>query len=95
MAMRPDKFHFRVSVETRNETGEVLAVYFQVRKGKTKVTKERAGGNVFADYDKHGTLIGFEVLGPCRASVLDNIAGQASAKRFVRSAIPQGMLAVS
>lgn len=90
-----DKFHFRVNIETRNQTGEVLAVYFQVRKGKTKTTKEHADGNVFADYDKHGKLLGFEMLAPCRASVLDNIAKQASAKRFVRSAIPQGMLAVS
>jgi uncharacterized protein YuzE len=90
--MTTDKFYFRVSVETCNETGDVLAVYFQVRKGKTKVTKERAGGNVFADYDKHGKLLGFEMLAPCRASVLENIAQQASAKRFVRSAVPNGML---
>ena len=91
--MSTDKFDFRVSVETRNQTGEVLAVYFQVRKGKTKLTKEHAGGNVFADYDKRGKLLGIEMLAPCRASVLDNIARQAPAKRFVRSAIPQGMLA--
>ena len=68
--MSTDKFDFRVSVETRNQTGEVLAVYFQVRKGKTKLTKEHAGGNVFADYDKRGKLLGIEMLAPCRASVL-------------------------
>jgi uncharacterized protein YuzE len=93
--MKTDEFHFRVSVETRNQTGEVLAVYFQVRKGKTKTTREHADGNVFADYDKHGKLLGFEVLAPCRASVLDNIAKQAPAKRFVHNVIPRGMLVAS
>ena len=93
--MGADKFSFRVSVETNNETGQVMAVYFQVRKGKTKTTKEHAGGNVFADYDKHGRLLGLEMLAPCRASVLDNIARQAPAKRFIRGAIPQGMVAAS
>jgi uncharacterized protein YuzE len=90
--MSKDKFSFRVAVETEDQTGEVVAVYFQVRKGKTKTTKERAQGNVFADYDKDGRLLGFEMLAPCRVSVLDNIARQAPAKRFVHRAIPQGML---
>ena len=85
-------FHFRVSIETHDQTGAVLAVYFQVRKGKTKVTKEYAEGNVFADYDKHGHLLGIELLAPCRASVLDRIARHAPERRFVRGAVPRGML---
>jgi uncharacterized protein YuzE len=91
--MTADRFHFHVSVETRDDTGEVLAVYFQVRKGKPKTTKEHADGAVFTDYDQHGRLLGLEMLAPCRVSVLDNIARQASAKRFIRRAIPRGMLA--
>ena len=90
--MSASKFAFRVSVETHDQTGAVIAVYFQVRKGKTKVTKEYADGSVFADYDKHGQLLGIELLAPCRASVLDKIAAQAPAKRFVRDAVPRGML---
>jgi uncharacterized protein YuzE len=90
--MKKEKFAFRVNIETRDDTGEVLAVYFQLRKGKTKVTKEYADGNVFADYDKDGKLLGIEMLAPCRASVLDKIAGQAPAKRFVRDVVPCGML---
>jgi len=90
--MKEDKFSFRVSVETHDQTGEVIAAYFQVRKGKIKVTKEYANGNAFADYDKHGKLLGIELLGPCRAAILDQIAKQAPAKRFVQDAIPRGML---
>ena len=52
--MKTDKFSFCVSVETQDQTGKVIAVYFQVRKGKTKTTREYADGNAFADYDKHG-----------------------------------------
>ena len=90
--MKAKKFSFRVTVETENGTGEVLAVYFQVRKGKSATVRDYADGNVFADYDKHGTLIGIEMLAPCSAKVLDKIAEYAPAKRFVRNAFPRGML---
>ena len=93
--MSEPNFSFGVHVETHDQTGEVLAVYFQVRKGKTKSTKEYASGDLFADYDKHGTLLGIEMLGPCRAAVLDKIATGRSEKRFVRRAVPQGMLVTS
>jgi uncharacterized protein YuzE len=88
-----DKFSFGVSVETKNDTGEVIAVYFQIRKGKAKTTKEYAGGDVFADYDKDGRLLGVEMLAPCQPSVLDKIAKLSAEKRFLRRAVPQGMLA--
>jgi len=88
-----DKFSFKVTVETHDQTGELMAVYFQVRKGKVAVTKEHANGNVFADYDRRGRLLGMELLAPCKATVLDRIAQHASAKRFVRNSVPRGMLA--
>ena len=90
--MATDKFFFRVNVETHDQTGEVLAVYLQIREGKPQKTKEYAGGDVFADYDKHGKLLGIELLAPCRAALLDSIAKHASPKRFVRNAVPKGML---
>ncbi len=90
--MESNKFSFRISVETHDQTGKVVAVYFQVRKGKVKITKEYANGDAFADYDKRGHLLGIEILAPCRASVLDNIAKQKPEKQFVRNTIPQGML---
>ena len=90
--MRNNNFSFRVHVETHDQTGAVVAVYFQIRKGKVKTTKEYANGNAFADYDRRGQLLGIELLAPCRAAVLDRIAGQASTKRFLRNTVPSGML---
>jgi uncharacterized protein YuzE len=90
--MKADKFSFCVSIETEDKTGAVMAVYFRVRAGKPKVTKEYADGNLFADYDRHGRLLGIEMLAPCRASVLDRIAKRAPEKRFLRDAVPRGML---
>ncbi len=90
--MKTDKFSFGMSVETRDQTGEMVAVYFQIRKGRVKVTREYADGNAFADYDKHGRLLGIEMLAPCNAAVLDSIAKRAPEKKFVRKTIPRGML---
>jgi uncharacterized protein YuzE len=90
--MKTPKFSFRVSVETHDQTGEVIAVYLQVRKGKTSTTKEYAGGDAFADYDKDGQLLGIELLAPCRVRVLESIAGQPPARQFVRNAVPSSML---
>lgn len=90
--MNRKKFSFQMNVETHGQTGEVIAVYFQVRKGKIKVTKEYADGDAFADYDERGQLLGIELLAPCPASVLDTIAKQAPTRRFLRKAVPQGML---
>jgi uncharacterized protein YuzE len=90
--MKSDKFSFQVSVETHNRTGAVMAAYFQIRKGKPKCTKEYADGNAFADYDRHGRLVGIELLAPCSLSVLDKIAKQGTTKQFLRGAVPRGML---
>ncbi len=90
--MKKPKFSFCVSVETHDETGRVMAVYFQIRKGKTRTTKEYADGNLFADYDHRGDLLGIELLAPCKAAVLDKIAKDTSERQFVRDAVPQGML---
>ena len=56
------RYNFRVNVETNVRTGEVIAVYFQVRKGKVATTKEYADGNAFADYDRQGRLLGLNCL---------------------------------
>ena len=57
-----NEFRFRVSVETNDHTGEIIAVYFQVRKGKVANTKERVQDTLFADYDRKGRLLGVELL---------------------------------
>ena len=90
--MKNNGFDFQLSVETNDQTGDVVAVYFQIRKGQSAKVKEYAGGAAFADYDRKGRLLGIELLEPCKASVLSSIAEQPSAKNFVRNAVPRGML---
>ena len=90
--MKASKFSFQISIETETETGQVLAVYLQIREGKSATVKEYADEKVFADYDKHGVLLGIEILAPCNVQVLDRIAAQAQVKKFVRNAIPKSML---
>ena len=87
-----EKFHFRLSVETDDETGRVLAVYFQIRKGKSVSVKEFYDGVAFADFDRRNRLLGIELLAPCEVSLLERIAKQPKAKRFVRDSVPAGML---
>jgi len=73
----------------------VIAVYFKVRDGVSSKVREYEEGNVFADYDRNGRLLGFEMLAPCEVRVLDRIAGEPSVKKFVRNNIPSAMLCVS
>ena len=95
--MKP--FFFHVTVDTDDSTGQVLAAYFRIRKGKVNKTVEFAKGNVFADYDRRGQLIGIELLGPCNVAIVDKLAPDEPAearrctKRFLREAGPAAMVA--
>ena len=97
--MKQIHFNFQVIVTTDDATGELLAVYFQIRKGKVHETREFANGNVFADYDKHGAVLGIELLGPCRVSIVDKLASSEPVamrnrtKRFMRDVGPRKMVA--
>jgi uncharacterized protein YuzE len=53
-----NKFLPSISIET-SKTGEIL--YFRIHPGKIKVTKEYVG-SIFIDYDKHGKILGVEIL---------------------------------
>jgi uncharacterized protein YuzE len=90
--MKPDKFHLQYSVETDEGTGDVIAVYFKVRKGKAAATKEVLGGKVFADYNSKGELLGVEMLGPCEVKVLDQITEVPRERQFILSHTPRAML---
>jgi len=87
------KYTFRVDIETHDQTGDVLAVYFLVRKGKSHETKEFANGRAFADYDKKGLLLGIELLGPCKISVVNQITTEAPARQFFKNTIPRQLIA--
>jgi uncharacterized protein YuzE len=95
--MKP--FCFQVSVDTDDVTGEVLAVYFHIRKGRVHTTHEFANGDVFADYDRKGQLLGIELLAPCKVSIVDQLATDEPAdlrkrtKEFMRNAGPRTMIA--
>jgi hypothetical protein len=91
--MKNGDYSFRVNIETDDETGEVLAVYFQIRAGKSAEVREFSDGKAFADYDRSGCLLGIEVLAPCRLSVLDKIEGNdATAQRFVKRSAPRQLV---
>ena len=82
-----------MSVETDDQTGEILAVYFLIRKGKSARVQEFCDGKAFADYDSKGRLLGIELLAPCKLSVLDKIEGNdPEAQRFVKRSAPREMV---
>ena len=91
------KYELSLSVETDKETGDIMAVYFQVRTGKVSKVIEREKGAVFVNYAKNGELLGVEMLAPCNISVLDKIAAKepmttrSTTRRFFRRAVPRQM----
>ena len=82
----------RVQVQP-NVDGTLSAVYFYIRSGKSVRTIEHADGNVFADYDRRGRLLGIELLGPCDIKLLSKIAREEPlpVRTFLRNAIPREM----
>lgn len=93
------KFHFEVSVAVDRDDGEILAVYFRVRKGNSAECIESEDGAVVADYDKDGNLLGVELLAPCSVQVLDRIArreppsSRTRVRNFLRNNVPRRMIA--
>jgi len=90
---------FGILTTVDNATGELLAVYFRVRRGRVQETREFAEGAAFADYDRHGQLLGIELLSPCRVSIVDQLAANEPAelrqrtKRFMRENGPRFFVA--
>jgi hypothetical protein len=86
----------KITTETNKATGDLVAVYFYVREGKSAEIREYADGRAFADYNRQGELLGVELLAPCEITVLDRIARREPkpVKRFLRSAIPLEMAVV-
>ena len=83
---------FRVNIEVEKATGELLAAYFQIRKGKAAKVREFAEGNALANYGVDGLLLGIEILGPCNVTVVDKIAPkEPQVKRFIRDNIPRAL----
>lgn len=93
------KTEFSVAVTTDSESGSVISVYFQVRRGKVSETREFADGAAYADYDKYGYLLGIELIAPCSVTVVDQLAAhepvqlRRQTKKFMRQAGPPQLVA--
>jgi len=84
---------FEISVTVDEQTGAVISAYFGIRRGRSAQTREYGDGAAFADYDKHGHLLGIEMLAPCSLRVLNRIEGaEPEVRRFVKSAAPRAMV---
>ena len=52
--MKQEQFVLHASVTANRKTGQILAIYFHIRKGKSAQVHEFAQGRAFADYDRKG-----------------------------------------
>ena len=84
--------NFSVQTTVNKKTGSVLAVYFQIRSGRSAKTVELADGMMLADYNARGELIGLEVLGPCKVKALDRFVDDQEARKFIRNAAPRELV---
>ncbi len=98
MPKRAPRFDFGLGVSHDTQTGEILAVYFRIRKGKAARVVEIADGKAFANYDKDGNLLGLELLEPCSVRALDKIASaepvssRNRVKQFFKKSAPREMV---
>ncbi len=87
---------YHVSITTDKKTGDLLAIYFQVCRGKASRVREFDDGNALANYNEQGELLGIELLGPCSVRIVDRIAKKDNdVKRFIRRTAPRRMLVAS
>jgi hypothetical protein len=88
-----------VTISTEDSTGDVLAAYFQIRKGRYDHVREFANGAAIADYDRHGYLLGMELLAPCKVQIVDEVAEKeplemrSRVKHFLRNSGPRELVA--
>ena len=89
------KLDLGLGLEIDHRTGELIAAYLQIRRGKSAEVREFENGNVFADYDHAGHLLGIEILGPCRVAVLTRLARDEPqpVRKFLRASVPVSMVA--
>ena len=92
----PKPIEFGVSVCVNQKTGDLEALYFQVRRGKVARTRE-IQANVLVDYDDAGHIMGIELLGPCHTTIIERYLEKKraplSVRRFVQNKIPAEFIA--
>ncbi len=86
---------FEVKITAHPETGKVHAVYLRVSHGQVEETREIKPGRIMADYDSDGSLLGVEILGPCRPEDLEVIFATEppAIREFVTGASPRELVA--
>lgn len=85
---------FRLEVSYNDLTGDPVAAYVRVREGKVAQTKEVSAGVAFADYSADGSLLGIELLEPCRIDILEGIAKNEPehVRQFLRQGVRKEMI---
>jgi len=81
---------FQLSVNARND-GTIEAAYIRFKTGKVSRSSEIIEDTLIADYDKHGKLLGIEILAPVKLSELTKLVEQprrTSFRRFVKQSGP-------
>jgi hypothetical protein len=90
------KKSFMVTLTTNQQTGDIVSVYFRIRKGgRVSEVREFADGAAFANYNRKGELLGVELIAPCNIEVLDQIAIEPDVVKFMRRAAPHGFMEVA
>ena len=88
---------FKFMSEIDKRTGEILAVYFQIRRGKAVDVREIVDGTAYANYDSKGRLLGVELLGPCEVTALMQLTKKEPEKyknrikSFLKDSMPRKM----
>ena len=91
----PNPIEFGMSMCVNERTGRLEALYLQVRRGKVARTAE-IQDSVMVDYDKDGSIMGIEVLGPCNTTIIERFLetkrAPVTVQRFVRNKIPPELI---
>ena len=85
---------FRLEISFNETTGDPVAAYLRIREGKVAETREISEGVAFADYGADGSLLGIELLAPCRVGILDRVAEKEpeAVRQFLRSGVRKEMI---
>lgn len=83
--------NYQIAAEINPETGELKAVYFNIRQGDWSInTKVLVENKLIVDYNRKDEVTGVEILGPVTPEELGLLPTEA--RKFVFSAIPRSWL---
>ncbi|HEU4365085.1 MAG TPA: DUF2283 domain-containing protein [Candidatus Krumholzibacteria bacterium] len=86
---------YEVSISGRND-GTIVGVYVRLYERKVARSREIIAGQLVADYDRGGEIVGLEILAPVRIRSLTRLVSQPARrpfKRFIEDSIPRDFVA--